>query len=215
MSKYFFRVRPPMLVDVSCQTYVQMEEIGIQVPLDAKSLSSWASGGGWIPLAGLKQLVFIKTFFRQIVFFVVFKKNILFLSTRKTLPSLGKTSADAHASLHSLALLAIYLWGQFHQHFGAKLKCAGSHSLALVGAIEFHQQNYAPIHHYTTLENTLNFYPVCPTPCASKIGVNLLAQKLRLKCSWKLTPGLITNDLSLLLLSLYLFTTYFHWHCYF
>ncbi len=44
-----------MLVDVSCQTYVQMEEIGIQVALDAKSLSSWASGGGGegiIPLAG-------------------------------------------------------------------------------------------------------------------------------------------------------------------
>ena len=47
--------------------------------------------------------------------------------------------------------------GQFHQPFGTKHKCAGSHSLAPVGAIQFHQQHYAELHHYAQLENTLNF----------------------------------------------------------
>ncbi len=41
------------------------------------------------------------------------------------------------------------------------------------GAVQFHQQNYAQ------LEYTLNFYSVRPKPCASQIGVNLLAQELR------------------------------------
>jgi hypothetical protein len=44
-----------------------------------------------------------------------------------------------------------------------------------VGAIQFHRQNYAQLHHYAQLENTLNFYAVRPMSCASKIGVNLLA----------------------------------------
>jgi hypothetical protein len=72
--------------------------------------------------------------------------------------------------------------GQFHQHFGAKRKCAGSHSSALVGAVQFHQQNYAQLHDYPQLENTFNFYAVCPMLCASNIGVYLLVQKLCLKC---------------------------------
>jgi hypothetical protein len=65
--------------------------------------------------------------------------------------------------------------GQFHQPYGAKCKCVDSHSMALVVAVQFHQQNYAQ------LESTLNFYAVRPIPCTSKIGVNLLAQKLREK----------------------------------
>ncbi len=72
-------------------------------------------------------------------------------------------------------------WGQFHQPFGAKRKCSGSHSLAPVGAVQFHQQNYAQLHHYAQLENTLNFYAVHPKPCTSEIGVNLLAQNICVK----------------------------------
>ncbi len=72
--------------------------------------------------------------------------------------------------------------GQFHQPYGAELKCASSHSSMPVGAVQFHQQNYAQLHHYAQLENTFNFYAVCSTPCTSKIRGNLLAQKLRGKC---------------------------------
>jgi hypothetical protein len=53
-------------------------------------------------------------------------------------------------------------WGQFHQPSGTKRKCVGSHSLAPVGAVQFHQQNYIQLYHYVQLENMLNFYPVCP-----------------------------------------------------
>ncbi len=35
--------------------------------------------------------------------------------------------------------------GQFHQPYGAKRKCIDSHSLALVGAVQFHQQKYAQL----------------------------------------------------------------------
>ncbi len=52
-------------------------------------------------------------------------------------------------------------------------------------AVQFQQQNYTQIYHYTKLEITLNFYAVRFTPCASKIGVNLLAQKLPLECFFK------------------------------
>ncbi len=72
----------------------------------------------------------------------------------------------------------------FHQPFGAKHKCSGSHSSAPVGAIQFHQQNYPQLHHYTQLENTLNFYAVYPMLCASKISINLLVQKLHVICWW-------------------------------
>ncbi len=63
------------------------------------------------------------------------------------------------------------------------------HSLATVGAVQFHQQNYTQLHHcWAQLEYTLNFYGVLPTPCASTISVNLLAQEQRVKCWMKLTP---------------------------
>ncbi len=57
-------------------------------------------------------------------------------------------------------------------------------SISPVCAVQFHQQNYAQLHHYAQLENTLNFYAVRTTSCVSKIGVNLLAPKLRVKCWW-------------------------------
>jgi hypothetical protein len=75
-----------------------------------------------------------------------------------------------------------YIWGQVHQPYGAERKCAGSHSSVPVGAVQFYQQNYAQLHHYAQLENTLIFHAVRSRSCASKIGVNLLAQKLRVKC---------------------------------
>jgi hypothetical protein len=68
--------------------------------------------------------------------------------------------------------------GQFHQPYGAKRKCAGNHSLALLGTIQFHQQNYAELHHYAQLENTLNFYSVRPALFANKFSVNQLVEKL-------------------------------------
>ncbi len=37
---------------------------------------------------------------------------------------------------------------QFQQPYGTKRKCAGSHSLALVSAILFHQQKYAQLYKY-------------------------------------------------------------------
>jgi hypothetical protein len=58
--------------------------------------------------------------------------------------------------------VTIVTWGQFHQPFGTKHKCAGSRSSAPVGAIQFQQQHYAQLHHYAQLENMLNFYAVCP-----------------------------------------------------
>ncbi len=72
-------------------------------------------------------------------------------------------------------------------------QCASSHSLAPVGDDQFHQQNYAQLHHYTQLENTLKFYAVCPTLCARGIGVNLLAQKLPVKCWWNWPLKFHTN----------------------
>ncbi len=71
--------------------------------------------------------------------------------------------------------------GQFHQPFGAKRKCTSSHSSAPICSINLHQQNYAQLHQ---VENMLNLYAVRPMPCASKIFVNLLAQKLHVKCWW-------------------------------
>ncbi len=68
-------------------------------------------------------------------------------------------------------------WGQFHQPYGTEHKCDGSHSSAPVSAIQLHQQNYAELHLYDQLENTLNFYAVRPALYANKFGVNLLAQK--------------------------------------
>ncbi len=57
--------------------------------------------------------------------------------------------------------------GQFHQPYAAKRKCVSRHSLVPVGAVQFHQQNYAQLHHCAQLENTLNFYAVCSTPVVS------------------------------------------------
>jgi hypothetical protein len=86
-----------------------------------------------------------------------------------------------------------YIWGRFHQPFGAKHKCAGSYSLSSIGAIQFHQQNYAQLNHYAQLENMLNFYTVSPKLCSSKISINLLAQKLCVKCWWNWLPHLKTK----------------------
>jgi hypothetical protein len=47
-----------------------------------------------------------------------------------------------------------------------------------VGAFQFHQQNYAQLHHYAQLENMVNFYAVRPALFANKFSVNLQAQKL-------------------------------------
>ncbi len=55
---------------------------------------------------------------------------------------------------------------------------------APVGVVQFHQQNYAQLHHCAQVENTLSFYAECPTPYASKIYVNQLAKGLRVKCWW-------------------------------
>ncbi len=55
--------------------------------------------------------------------------------------------------------------------------------------IQFHQQHYAQLHHYAQLENTLNFYAVRPMSFTSKIGVNLLAQKVLIKMLVKFTLG--------------------------
>jgi hypothetical protein len=77
---------------------------------------------------------------------------------------------------------------QFHQPYGAKRKCAGSHTLAPVGAIQFHQQNYVQHHHYAQLENTLNFYTVCPALHTNKFSINLLAQKLPVENLVSISP---------------------------
>jgi hypothetical protein len=88
----------------------------------------------------------------------------------------GKNKSDFFTKKITFFLLLFSLYsGQFHQHFGAKRKCTGNHSSAPVGAVQFHQQNYAQLHHYAQLENMLNFYAVRSTLCTSKIGVNLLA----------------------------------------
>ncbi len=62
--------------------------------------------------------------------------------------------------------------GQYHQPIGAKRKCA----------LQFHQLNYAQLYQYTQLEFTLKFKAVHFMLCISKIGINLLAQKLPLEC---------------------------------
>jgi hypothetical protein len=70
--------------------------------------------------------------------------------------------------------------GQFHQHFGAKRKCAGSHSLPLVGAVQFHLlYPTLPLH---PTRKYAQLHSVLPMPYASKISVNPLAQKLHIKC---------------------------------
>ncbi len=98
------------------------------------------------------------------------------------LNALKKTFRTNLALLRPFLFYRIESRGQFHQPYVVKHKCTGSYSSAPVGAVQFHQQNYAQLHHYTQLENTLNFFAVPPIPCASKIGVNLLAQKLRVNC---------------------------------
>jgi hypothetical protein len=62
-------------------------------------------------------------------------------------------------AMSSNFFLKFVFWGQFHQPYGAERKCVGSHSLAPVGAVQFHQQNYAQLHHYAHLENTFNSMP--------------------------------------------------------
>ncbi len=83
--------------------------------------------------------------------------------------------------------------GQFHQPYGAKRKCTSRHSLAPVNTVQFHQQNYTQLHHCAQVGNTLNFYAVRPTLYASKISVNLLAQKLHRKCWWNWPEGSISS----------------------
>ncbi len=73
---------------------------------------------------------------------------------------------------------------QFHQPCGTKCKCYASHSLAPVGAVQFHQQKYVQLYLHAWLENKLNFYTVSFPLWASRVVVNLLAQKLQVKCWW-------------------------------
>ncbi len=65
--------------------------------------------------------------------------------------------------------------GQFYQPYGAEHKCTGSHSSVPVGTVQFHKLNYTQLHHYTQLENMLNFYTLCPALYANKFSINLLA----------------------------------------
>ena len=48
-------------------------------------------------------------------------------------------------------------------------------------AVQFHQQNCAQLYWYIELENLPSFYAVSFVPYTSKLGVNLLAQKLFIK----------------------------------
>ncbi len=77
---------------------------------------------------------------------------------------------------------ALYIIKLVKQTNGTKSKWASSHSLAPVGAVQFHIQKYAQFYQYAWLENTLNFHTVCFTLYASRIGVILLEQKLPVKC---------------------------------
>ena len=76
---------------------------------------------------------------------------------------------------------SLEIWGQFHQPTGVKRKCAGAQHLAQKDAVQFHQQNCAQLYWSIELENPPNFYAVRSAPYASKLGVNLLAQKLLIK----------------------------------
>ncbi len=51
-----------------------------------------------------------------------------------------------------------------------------------VGTVQFHQQNYAQLHHEAQLENMLKFYTLRPALYANKFSINLLAQKLPVEC---------------------------------
>ena len=68
--------------------------------------------------------------------------------------------------------------GQFHQPIGVKCKWA---AFGEKDAVQFHQQNCAKLYWSIELENLPNFYAVRSAPYASKLGVNLLAQKLLIK----------------------------------
>jgi len=46
----------------------------------------------------------------------------------------------------------------------------------------FHQQYCAKLYQYTQLDAMTNFYPIHSTTFASKVSVNLLAQKLAIEC---------------------------------
>jgi hypothetical protein len=64
----------------------------------------------------------------------------------------------------------------------AQMHRTGSHSSVPVGAVQFHRQNYPQLHHSAQLENTLNFYAVRPVLYADKFSINLVVQKLLVKC---------------------------------
>jgi hypothetical protein len=86
---------------------------------------------------------------------------------------------------------------QFHQTSGVKRKYTGSHFWllqSLLCAIQFHQQYYTQLYQNTELHHMLNFFVICPTLCASKIGINLLVQKLPVErcsnwCHFNYTTG--------------------------
>lgn len=74
--------------------------------------------------------------------------------------------------IFSLAMI----WGQFHQHIGAKLKCARRKEL--LGIISFdHQQNFTKLYRKTQLEVTAIVYALC-SMYARKISLNLPLEKL-------------------------------------
>ena len=69
----------------------------------------------------------------------------------------------------------------FHQPTSVKRNCAGAQHFSKKDAVQFHQQNFAQLCWYIELENLPNFYIVHSALYASKLGVNLLAQKLLIK----------------------------------
>ncbi len=71
-------------------------------------------------------------------------------------------------------------WVNFTNLFGPKRKCASSHSSALF----CFTNKICKMLLVCKAKYTLKFYTVRPMACASKIGINLLAQKLHIKCWW-------------------------------
>jgi hypothetical protein len=101
---------------------------------------------------------------------------------------------------HSLDLHSLYLYqivpfifthhilGQLHQYFfqafspglnftNLMAQSANAPAVSVLPRL-VSPKTYAQLYYYAQLEITLNFYAVRFTPCTSKTGINLLAQKL-------------------------------------
>ena len=94
----------------------------------------------------------------------------IFLCDRLNCSEVGDRCQEwqAGSGLNFINMLTISFYAQ---------KCCGAQLL-------FHQQNYAQLYQYAQLEVMPNFYKVRFTPCASKISLNLLAQKPLIECWW-------------------------------